>query len=417
MINSILNSNVGIIVALFLGILTGYCDNVFFNQVALTISQIFINLLKLISAPIIFLSIFSAVSGMINIEEFKSIGKKLIKYTFLTTYIAATVALVLYILFDPAHVLNVKQFSEAPLGVEKGYINYIIQIVPSNIISPFSENQVISVLFLAILFSVASLGLQKQQRLVLHNFFSSLNALIVKVASWIVRLIPVAIWSFIVLLVKDMQEGLKIAEIALYLLTIVSANLIQGVVILPLFAKAKGVSPVKLFFNMLPALTLAFFSKSSSATLPMTMRCAEERAGMPKKLSNLAFPLCTAINMNGCAAFILVTVLFVSMNHGIQFSIVEMFLWTFIATIAAVGNAGVPMGCYFLSSAFLASQDIPLNLLAVILPFYAIIDMLETTINVWSDSCVVAVVERETITEPREEEQEHDQSSFVSPNN
>jgi Na+/H+-dicarboxylate symporter len=197
---------------------------------------------------------------------------------------------------------------------------------------------------------------------------------------------------------KDLQSGLKVSEVALYLLTVVMANLIQGLVVLPLFAKSKGVSPVKLFIKMMPALSLALFSKSSSATLPMTMRCAEERAGMSKKLSSLAFPLCTAINMNGCAAFILITVLFVSMSNGIHYSMAEMILWTFIATIAAIGNAGVPMGCYFLSSAFLASQDVPLTLLAIILPFYTIIDMLETTINVWSDSCVVAVVEREIKT-------------------
>jgi len=72
-----------------------------------------------------------------------------------------------------------------------------------------------------------------------------------------------------------------------------------------------------------------------------------------------------------------------------------MFLWIFIATIAAVGNAGVPMGCYFLASAFLAAMNVPLNILGVILPFYAMIDMLESAINVWSDSCVAAVVNKE----------------------
>jgi Na+/H+-dicarboxylate symporter len=77
------------------------------------------------------------------------------------------------------------------------------------------------------------------------------------------------------------------------------------------------------------------------------------------------------------------------------YSLPEMFIWTIVATIAAVGNAGVPMGCFFLSSAFLAAMNVPLNILGVILPFYAMIDMLETAINVWSDSCVVAVVEKE----------------------
>ena len=83
------------------------------------------------------------------------------------------------------------------------------------------------------------------------------------------------------------------------------------------------------------------------------------------------------------------------MSNGIAFSITEMMLWTVVATIAAVGNAGVPMGCYFLASAFLAANNVPLQILGVIMPFYAMIDMLETAINVWSDSCVLAVVDKE----------------------
>ncbi len=390
-----LNQNLKIIIGLVLGILVGYWDNNVFNQIASLISQIFMNLFKLISAPIIFLSIFSTTLGMNNIEEFKNIGKKLVKYTLITTYIASVIALILYLLFDPARAISTVKPLIMETPEKKEYLTYFMQTIPSNIISPFYENHVISVLFLAILFSFASLGLPSQQRLTLHSLFSSLHGLIIKIASWIIYLIPIAVWSFMVILIKDVQGNLNIKQITLYLLTIIAANLVQGMIVLPLFVKSKGISPIKLAHDMLPALLLAFFSKSSSVALPMTMRCAEEKAKMPKKLTNLAFPLCTAINMNGCAAFILTTVLFVSMNHGIHFSIFEMILWTFIATIAAVGNAGVPMGCYFLSSAFLVAMNIPLNVLAIILPFYSIIDMLETTVNVWSDSCVVAVVDCE----------------------
>jgi Na+/H+-dicarboxylate symporter len=99
--------------------------------------------------------------------------------------------------------------------------------------------------------------------------------------------------------------------------------------------------------------------------------------------------------MNACAGFILITVLFVSMSNGVTSSPIEMILWVVIATIAAIGNAGVPMGCYFLSTAFLAAMNVPLHILGIILPFYTLIDMLESAINVWSDSCVAAVVDKE----------------------
>ena len=164
--------------------------------------------------------------------------------------------------------------------------------------------------------------------------------------------------------------------------------------VLPLFLKFNKVSPLKMVRGMMPALSVAFFTKSSSAALPMALRCAQENLKMSPKVANFTLPLCTTINMNACAAFILTTVLFVSMSNGIAFSGPEMFLWIFIATIAAVGNAGVPMGCYFLSSAFLAAMDVPLNILGVILPFYTMIDMVESAINVWSDACVTAVVDQ-----------------------
>src|SRR5262249_37762809 len=148
--------------------------------------------------------------------------------------------------------------------------------------------------------------------------------------------------------------------------------LIQAFVVLPGFLRANGLSSIRLAKQMLPALSVAFFSKSSSAALPMAMRCAEENAGISRKVASFSLPLCTTINMNACAAFILITVLFVSMSHGAVYSGMEMALWVLIATIAAIGNAGVPMGCYFMASAFLAAMNMPLNILGIILPFYTL---------------------------------------------
>lgn len=390
-----LRPNFLLAVAVLLALLTGFFHTSITDQIALSVSELFINLLKLVSLPIIFLSIVSTVTGMSNIQEFKSLGKKVVKYTLLTTLIASTTALVLFVLIDPVKTALNESALAVPEQDQHGYFYYLLQVIPSNFLQPFLENHVIGVLFLAILFSLAVLALPDQQRSVLHPFFASLFAAIMKVTSWIVRWMPLGIWSFITLFIGEMRAGLEIKSLALYLGCVVGANLIQGILVLPLLIKSKGISPIKLFKAMFPALSLAFFTKSSNATLPLAMRCAEENMGIPRKISSFTLPLCTTINMNGCAAFILTTVLFVSMSHGMVFSPVEMILWIFISTIAAVGNAGVPMGCYFLSSAFLAAMNVPLNILGIILPFYTLIDMLETSINVWSDSCVVSIVHQE----------------------
>lgn len=394
------NTNTYFAIATILGLFAGYLQIPAIFAVASVTSEIFINFLKLVSLPIIFLSIVSNVSGMDSITEFKVLGKKVIKYTLLTTVIAATIALILFVLVNPVQSqINLDQTAHPIQKDQPGYLKYLLQSIPSNFVQPFSENHVIGVLFIAVIFSLSIISLPKENRVVLHSVFSSLYAAVMKITSWIVKLLPIAVWSFLALLIKDWNESLDIKNLALYLGCVVAANLIQGFVVLPTFLKIKKISPVVMFKGMFPALSLAFFSKSSSATLPMAMKCAEENVKISPKVSGFVLPLCTSINMNGCAAFILTTVLFVSMSNGVVYSPLEMVMWIFIATIAAVGNAGVPMGCYFLSSAFLAAMDVPLNILGVILPFYTLIDMLETSVNVWSDACVTAVVDKEVSEE------------------
>ncbi len=271
-------------------------------------------------------------------------------------------------------------------AIQPNYIKYFIQMVPANIIEPFLNNNVVGVLFIAIILSLSTISLADETRKTLHGLFSALYAAVMKITSGVIALMPIAIWAFVALFVKDLQEGLPYKSLAYYLLVVLAANLIQALVVLPLFLKVKGISPMKMAKAMFPALSVAFFAKSSSGALPMAIRCAQEKAGVSSKIANFSLPLCTTINMNGCAAFILTTVLFVAMINGMQFSFAEMVVWVLIATVAAIGNAGVPMGCYFMSTAFLVAMDVPLHILGVILPFYSFIDMLESAINVWSDS-------------------------------
>lgn len=387
------NPNLYFALAILVGIATGYTDNNFVYNSAEIVSQIFINLLKMVSLPIIFLSIVSTASGMENIREIKALGKKVIKYTLLTTVIAATVAFALFILINPVRsVINAEVLQTT---AQPSYFSFFMQMIPSNILQPFIDNNVMGVLFLAMLLSFAILALPSQHRTVLHSFFSGLYAAIMAITRWIVMVMPIAIWAFITLFMRDFNKGLDATSLALYLTCVVAANLIQAVIVLPGLLKLKNISPIAMAKGMYPALSVAFFTKSSAAALPMAVRCAEENVGISRKVAGFTLPLCTTINMNGCAAFILTTVLFVSMSEGIHYSFIEMAVWILLATIAAVGNAGVPMGCYFLSGAFLAAMNVPLNILGVILPFYTLIDMLESAINVWSDSCVAAVVNQE----------------------
>ena len=207
---------------------------------------------------------------------------------------------------------------------------------------------------------------------------------------------PIGIFAFTIQFVQNIRaEAHQLQQLLFYGLCVVAANLIQGFIILPLILKFKGHSPIRTAKAMLPALTMAFFSKSSNATLPLTLDCAKNRLGVSDKTASFSLPLCSIINMNGCAAFILITLFFVCSSQGITFTLWQMIPWVFLSTFAAIGNAGVPMGCFFLTSAFLIGMGVPIELMGMILPLYSLFDMVETALNVWSDSCITAVVDKE----------------------
>jgi Na+/H+-dicarboxylate symporter len=391
--------NVWVVAGALLGIASGISQVGFLLEAAGLVAELFIRLLKLVSLPLIFLSVITAITGMESFEEFKTLGSKVLKYTLLTTVIAATVALGLFVGINP--VAGQLEGAKPPEfeGDQGGYLSYLLAIIPENIIAPFYDNHVLGVLFLALALALAILSMTEKQRRPLHELFSGFFAAVMTVTAFLMRLMPFGVWSFVTLFMRDLQEGMPMKGIMLYLLCVVLSNVIQAAIVLPLLLRWKGYSPLNMARGMMPALIVAFFSKSSGVALPMAMKCAEEGLQIQKRVSRFSFPLCVTINMNACAAFILTTVLFVSMSHGVMYSPLELIAWIFIATLAAVGNAGVPMGCYFLSTAFLVSMNVPLNIMGAIFPLYTVIDMLETAINVWSNGCVAAAVDADVRAE------------------
>ena len=191
-----------------------------------------------------------------------------------------------------------------------------------------------------------------------------------------------------------MQTSAAAGSLGKYVLVVLSGNLLQFFVILPLFLLARKINPLKVFRDMLPAVLMALFTKSSMATLPVTIASAENNLKAKSEVSRFVLPICCTINMNGCAAFIMVTSLYVMQNGGAALTAGTIASMLAISVIAAVGNAGVPMGCYFLTLSLMAGMNMPIWVMGVILPVYAVIDMIETAVNVWSDSCVCAMVNR-----------------------
>ncbi len=368
------------------------------------IADLFMKLLKLVSIPILFFSLMTVFSSLENNGNAKKTVSAITRYTFLTTIIAAAVALGFVHLFGlviPAAPIGAAIQGEitqiAQEATQFRYSEWLLNAVPSNIIDPFSDNNAIAALILALLLGFSTSRLPSKQRETIHSITSSVYKLLMETTLFIVRFLPIILWAFLTLLFHQISSLTSIELLFKYLLAIFFANMIQGLLILPGLLKYKKISPIQLAKSFFPALTMAFITKSSSATVPLAIRCATTRASIRESTATISFPLCTSINMNGCAAFILITVLFVGSMNGVTFTLIDQCVWILIATLAAVGNAGIPMGCYFLSCALLASMGVSLNILGAILPFYAIVDAVETALNVWSDCSITAIVDKETV--------------------
>ncbi len=388
------------VLAIVLGLVNGFYGSEIWIQTGEFISTIFIRLFRFIAVPIIAVSIIATLSQISKSTESGRIFRHSVFYTLLTTILAATLAAVLFELYAPANVTltNADEAAQAVAGIKgKSYFDYITSVVPDNAIAPFLSANVLSVLIIAaaVGIAIAKLPQDSREQRVLMAFFGGLQSVLFTLVSWIIMVLPVGIFGFFTVLAKEINAGVAVGGLGTYFATVLTANFVQMLIVLPCLLLIRGINPLKVFKGMLPALTVAFFSKSSAGTLPVTMRCSETNLGVKESVSRFVLPMCTTINMNGCAAFILITVVYLLQNSGVDITWSTLAVWIVISTIAAVGNAGVPMGCFFLSASLLASMNVPILLMGVILPFYAVIDAIETTLNVWSDSNVAVLVHKD----------------------
>ena len=384
--------------ALVVGAILGLLGIAWLDNVMNFVATVYTRLFQLLAVPTIVLAVITTFATFGSKGSGRIFGRTL-TYTLLTTFAAAAVGAVLYVLVAPSSLPEGSTIAvEAPSGAVGGasYSDHLISVIPNNIVRPFFDGNVLSLLLLA--FAVG-IGLSKlpesENKAVVVKFMSGLQELLFLLIHWLIWTLPLGIVAFAAQLSAQVSAGVVADSIGKYVLVVLGGNVIQFFVVLPLFLLIRGLNPIHVLGRMMPAVLMALFTKSSAATLPVTMDTAERRLGIRKNISRFVLPICTTINMNGCAAFILVTSLFVMQNGGTPLTWDTILLWILVSVVSAVGNAGVPMGCYFLTPSLMSGIGAPVAILGIILPIYTIIDMVETAENVWSDSCVSAMVDKD----------------------
>ena len=344
--------------ALILGAILGALGIEVLNGMMNFVATVYTRLFQLLAVPTIALAVVTTLSSLGNQADTGKIFRHAIVYTLLTTIAAAAVGLVLYNIVAPGNLptdMVQSGTSELPQNLEQtSYYDHILGVIPNNIIKPFAEGNVLSILLLAAAAGIALAKMpQSDKKDVVVKGLLGLQDLLFMLIRGLIWALPLGIVAFAAQLSAQFSAGIVMDSLGKYVAIILGGNVIQFFIVLPLFLLARGINPVRTLSKMMPAVLMALFTKSSAATLPVTMNTAETRMGVSNKVSRFVLPICTTINMNGCAAFILVTSLFLMQNGGIQLSLSTMILWLFIS------------------------------------------DMIETAENVWSDSCVCAMVDKD----------------------
>ncbi len=383
--------------ALVLGAVLGLLHVKAVDATANFIATVYTRLFQFLAVPTVALAVMTTLISFGRQKSTKKLFLRTITYTLLTTLVAALAGLVMYKVVSPESIPR-EMLTSISSGVDENarFYDHIISVIPNNIIQPFLSGNVLSILLIAV---AVGLGItfmkDSESKNILVKAIEGIQELFFILIKALIWTLPLGIVAFAAQLSAQLSGGVILGSLGKWTLVILSGNILQFFIILPTFLAIRKINPVTVFKAMSPAVMMALFTKSSAATLPVTLSSAENRLGADPKVSRFVLPICCTINMNGCAAFILVTSLFVMQCGGIELSLAQMLLWALVSVFAAVGNAGVPMGCFFLTVSLMTGIGAPVEVMGLILPIYTIVDMVETAENVWSDSCVCAMTDKD----------------------
>jgi len=403
-----------IIIGMFFGVVYGLVASSFgwvdfTNDWIKPWGKIFVNLLKLIAVPLVLASLVKGVASLSDISKLSRIGGKTIAIYLVSTVIAVTIGLFLVNVIIPGanfdkdsiglsdsyHLGADKKIAAADNVKQAGPLQFIVDIVPTNIFSASSDNSnMLQVIFFAIIFGIAMVMLPREKTLYVKGFFDGVNDIILQIVDLIMLAAPYGVFALLAGLVVDYgaSSSLFIA-LAKYSLTVMLGLLLMIFIVYPLILKLFTKVKYFHFFKAIsPAQMLAFSTSSSAATLPVTMERCEEHLGVPEEVSSFVLPLGATINMDGTSLYQGVAAVFIAQAFGIDLDLSQQLTIVLTATLASIGAAAVPGAGMVMLVIVLGAINVPSEGLALIFGVDRILDMLRTVVNVTGDATVATVV-------------------------
>ena len=396
-----------ILIAMSLGIILGIIFQNLYNgnpegivyQLITSLGIIFVRLLKMVIVPLIFTSIVTGVSGIGGGKSLGRIGFKTFLYYLMTSLCAIIIGLTLTNLTQPGIGVNLgdtESFDPAKLQKPGSPADILIRMIPLNPFSAMASGDMLGVIFFAILIGVGLTRINSKNANILKDFFKSSFEVMMNITQLIIKLAPLGVLGLITKVVSTSGFSL-FGAVGKYMLTIAGGLSIHFIIILPLiFYLLTGINPKVHFSAMASALGTAFATSSSNATLPVTMRCVEENAGVSNKTSSFVLPMGATINMDGTALYECAGVLFISQVLGIDLTISNQFTIVITALLASIGAAGIPSAG--LVMIFIVTQAVGFNdsdvavIIGTMLAVDRPLDMMRTMVNIFSDSIGASII-------------------------
>ncbi|NBC21465.1 MAG: cation:dicarboxylase symporter family transporter [Alphaproteobacteria bacterium] len=370
------------------------------------LGELFLRLIRMLIVPLIFFTLVSGIIAMGDPKRLGSLGARTIALYFATTAFAVSIGLIMASLFRPGASLSPETFEGADVSrmeevrsgaAEAGsLVDRLLAIVPTNPVEALASGNILSIIFFAIMFGVGILMAGEVARPV-AKWFDGASEAMLKVTEIIMETAPFGVFALMATTMATnglgVLQSLGTLAIALYIACVLhilityGGIIIKGVLRLPLIPFYRGVTDAQ---------AVAYSTASSSATLPVTITCAEENLGVDKAVAGSVLPLGATINMDGTAIYIGMVALFGAQAMGIDVSLAQYVLIALMATLVSIGAAGIPSAGLFLSGLALSQVGIPEEqaflIIGFILPFDRLLDMMRTLTNVTGDSAVATAV-------------------------
>jgi DAACS family dicarboxylate/amino acid:cation (Na+ or H+) symporter len=369
--------------------------------------QIFLRLLFMLVLPLLFSALAVGIAEMGDVRALRRIGIKTLVFTILLSSVAVVLALLVVNLFEPGAGVDramanqlledargnagaiVSSASERPTGIES-----FIRIIPISVVGAAAENDVLAVMFFALVFGIGLLLVNTPQAQRLQEVIEGMFHVTMRLIGIVIRLAPVAIACFMFNLAAVFGWELLV-RLGAYVGVVLLALGVQMFIVYPLALRLfGGISPLRFFRDIEEAMVVAFSTASSNATLPTSLRVARDKLHLPSRVSRFVLTIGATANQNGTAIFEGVTVLFLAQFFGVELTIWQQVSVLLVCILGGIGTAGVPAGSLPVVALILAMVGVPPEGIGLVLGVDRFLDMCRTTLNVTGDLTAAVVISR-----------------------